>query len=48
MAGPCFLGIDVSIRDLVAVMLFKAAMASKLNAKAETTQAIQDGQVKQL
>jgi hypothetical protein len=44
MAGPCFLGIDVSIRALVAVMLFKAAMASKLNA----TQAIQDGQEKQL
>ena len=46
MAGPCFLGIDVSIRPLVAVILFKAAMASKLNAKEETTQAIQDGQEK--
>ena len=41
MAGPCFLGIEVSIRDLVAVMLFKTVMASKLNEKAETTKANQ-------
>lgn len=43
MAGPCFLGIDVSIHALVAVTLFRTDIAGKLNTKAaKTAQAIKN------